>query len=180
MAGLSIFAWWYFRNPIPYLVYVCLFLLPMLIVTFIDLKHMIIPDSISIPGIVVGLIVHTLFKIDGDYLSSFIDSVAGILVGGGLLFLVAFAYEKLKKKEGLGGGDIKLIAMLGAFFGWKSVVLILLLSSLLGSIIGLVLILIFRKDSEYAIPYGPFLVLAGILNLFWGQELIFWYLGLFR
>jgi leader peptidase (prepilin peptidase)/N-methyltransferase len=179
MAVISVFAWIHFKNPLEYFIYLLLFLLPMVIVTFIDLKHMIIPDVISIPGIFIGIAVHTFLKIDGSYAASLLNSLVGILVGGGSLFLIAFFYEKIKKEEGLGGGDIKLIAMFGAFFGWKSVILIMLLSSILGSIIGLITIIILKKDGKYAIPYGPFLVFAAILNLFWGQDIVRWYLRLF-
>ncbi len=95
-----------------------------------------------------------------------------------MLFLVAIAYEKIKKCEGLGGGDVKLAAMLGAFLGWKCAIFVLLLSSIVGTIFGVALIIIYRKNSKYAIPYGPFLALAGLIGLFWGQAILSWYLGL--
>jgi len=152
---------------------------PLVVASFIDIRHMIIPDVISIPGIIVGIAVHTLFKLDGTYLMSAVGSVGGALLGGGILFIVAYAYEKLKKREGLGGGDVKLIAMLGAFLGYKAVLFILLLSSVLGSIIGIIMMLIFRKDSKYAIPYGPFIALSGIVYLFLGEKFVRWYISLF-
>ncbi len=180
MAGLSVFAWWYFGEPLRYFVYLCLFILPMMIVTGIDLYHYIIPDSISLPGIGVGFIVHLLLDgADTSYLWTAVDSAAGIVVGGGSLYLVALAYEKLRKQEGLGGGDVKLIAMMGAFFGWRAALLILLISSFVGSIAGLFMVVAFRKDMKYAIPFGPFLAAAGVIYLFMGQRLIGWYLGLF-
>jgi len=180
MTGLALLTWWYFGEPLRFLVYLCLFILPMVIVTGIDLYHRIIPDSISLPGIGVGLIVHLLLDGGGDrFLWVAIDSVAGVLVGGGALYLVAFAYEKVRKQMGMGGGDIKLIAMMGAFFGWKAALLILLMASFLGSIVGLLVIMILRKDLKYGIAFGPFLAAAGVINLFAGARIISWYTGLF-
>lgn len=176
---LSLFTWWYFQAPIAFLVYFCLLIMPLLIASVIDLKHYILPDSITLPGIVIGVAVHVLLEGRGDGLAHLIDSGLGILIGGGTLFLVAMAYEKIKKQEGLGGGDVKLIAMLGAFFGWRAAILILLMSSLLGSIVGLFLIIALRKNMKYAIPFGPFLAASGITYLFVGERLIDWYLGLF-
>jgi len=177
--AVSLFTWWYFKGPISYLVYFCLFLMPLFIASAIDLGHYILPDSITIPGIFVGIAVHTLLDGQGEYLSHAVDSLLGIAVGGGALYIVALVYEKIKKAEGLGGGDVKLIAMLGAFFGWRAALLILLMSSILGSIVGLFMVLAFRKGMKYAIPFGPFLALAGIVYLFAGERIIQWYLGLF-
>ncbi len=177
-ATLAVAVWWRFGQPLEFFVYLCLLIVPLVIVSFIDLKHRIIPDSISIPGIFVGVGAAVLLSVDGARLSAAIDSVLGAVVGGLTLFLVATAYEKLKKQEGLGGGDIKLIAMLGAFFGWRASIFILLVSSVLGSLVGLVMILVLRKDMKYAIPFGPFLAAAGIIYLFFGPRLILWYLGL--
>lgn len=176
--ALSLLAWWHFGEPLRYLVYFCLLIVPLIIASIIDLKHYIIPDSITIPGIIVGFAVHVLLEADG-YGMTALDSLLGVLVGGGALYVVAIAYERLKKQEGLGGGDVKLIAMLGAFFGWRASILILLMSSLLGSVVGLVLIIILRKGLKYAIPFGPFLAAAGLIYLFAGETIINWYLGLF-
>jgi leader peptidase (prepilin peptidase)/N-methyltransferase len=175
----SLFTWWYFASPVAYLVFFCLLIMPLLIASVIDLKHYILPDSITLPGIVIGIAVHTLLEGQGDGLAHLMDSGLGIVVGGGTLYLVATAYEKIKKQEGLGGGDVKLVAMLGAFFGWRAVILILLMSSLLGSVVGLFLIVALRKNMKYAIPFGPFLAASGITYLFVGERLIDWYLGLF-
>jgi len=177
--ALSLLAWWHFGEPLRYLVYFCLLIVPLLIVSVIDLKHYIIPDSITIPGIIVGFAVGVLLEGGLSYRMAALDSLLGILVGGGALYIVAIVYEKLKKQEGLGGGDVKLIAMLGAFFGWRASILVLLMSSLMGSVVGLVLIIILRKDLKYAIPFGPFLAAAGLIYLFAGERIINWYLGLF-
>jgi leader peptidase (prepilin peptidase)/N-methyltransferase len=103
----------------------------------------------------------------------------GVLVGGGFLCIVGLGYEWLKKQEGLGGGDVKLAAMLGAFFGWKAVIFILLVSSVLGSIVGILLIVVLKKGLKYAMPFGPFLVVAAYIYLFFGEKILNWYLSLF-
>ncbi|GFO58064.1 type 4 prepilin-like proteins leader peptide-processing enzyme [Geomonas silvestris] len=142
----------------------------LVVITFIDLEHQIIPDVISLPGIAVG------------FLSSFItgfgwlNSLIGILAGGGSLLLVAYAYQAVAKKDGMGGGDIKLMAMLGAFLGWKAVLFIIFAGSLLGSLIGVTLMLVQKKDSTLAIPFGPFLASGALLFIFFGREIIGWYL----
>ncbi len=178
---LSLFTWWKFGNPLEYFLYFLLLIMPLVVISLIDLEHRIIPNEISIPLIPVGLIVNVVLSASygWGYKSGAIDSILGILVGGGSLLLVAFGYEKLKKQEGLGGGDIKLIAGLGAFFGWRAVIFILFASSVIGSVIGLLMIAIFRKDMKYAIPFGPFLAAAGLLYLFWGREILTWYLSQF-
>ncbi len=180
LAGvLSIATFFYFQDLVLYFAYFCFLIAPLLAVIFIDLDHRIIPDSISLPGIVAGVLVHYLTAFPGEGSGALVDSGVGILVGGGFLFLVAFAYEKLKKREGLGGGDVKLAAMLGAFFGWKQVLMILLISSVLGSVIGLVVVSL-KKNWHYAIPFGPFLAAAATLQLFFGEPILYWYLSLFH
>src|SRR3989338_301425 len=175
----SLLTWWWFRDILSYLLYFLFFIAPLMVISFIDLKHLIIPDSISLPGIVVGLIVRLLLAPEGTHLSALMDGVIGILVGGGTLFLIAFAYEKIKKREGLGGGDVKLMAMLGAFFGWQATLFIMLLSSVLGLLIGIVLMIFFRKGFQYQLPFGPFIAFAGIIYLFIGPQMVSWYLSLF-
>ncbi len=152
-----------------------IFVAALVVVTFIDLDHQIIPDVISLPGIVVGF--GCSFFIPW---LSWIDSLVGILVGGGILLSIAWLYEKIAKREGMGGGDIKLLGMLGAFLGWKAVFPIIFIASLLGTLIGVPLMLIQRGDTRLAIPFGPFLAIAATVYLFWGQGLIYWYLHLFN
>lgn len=177
-ATISLQTFLHFRNLTFYVAYFCFLLAPLIAVIFIDLKHRIIPDSISLPGILIGVVVHYLAAPPGWEMKALLESAIGILVGGGFLFLVAFAYEKIKKREGLGGGDVKLAAMFGAFFGWREVLMILLIASVLGSVIGLVVVWT-KKNWQYALPFGPFLALAAYLQLFWGGLLLEWYLGLF-
>lgn len=150
-----------------------LFCWSLVVITFIDLEHRIIPDVISLPGIVVG------------FASSFLvpwltwkSSLIGIIVGGGSLLLVASAYQWITKKEGMGGGDVKLLAMMGAFLGWMAVPFIIFASSLVGSVIGITLMLVQKKDSKLAIPFGPFLAFGALLYIFYGRQIIHWYLNL--
>lgn len=146
----------------------------LIVIAFIDIDHQIIPDAISLPGIVVGFLCS--FAVPWI---SWSDSLLGILAGGGSLYLVAFVYERLTKKEGMGGGDIKLLAMIGAFLGWKAILPIVFFSSLMGTLVGVPVMLIKKADSKLAIPFGPFLAAAALFYLFWGPGLISWYLGMF-
>jgi len=146
------------------------FVAALIVITVIDLYHQIIPDVISIPGIGVGL----LGALIVPYIT-FFNSLLGILLGGGSLFVVATLYQWLFKREGMGGGDVKLLAMIGAFLGWESVVLTILLSSLIGSITGMIIMVIKGKDFKYAIPFGPFLSLGAVIALFYKSEIFSWY-----
>ncbi len=146
----------------------------LVVITFIDLDHQIIPDVISLPGIVIGFGCSFFLP----WLSWF-DSLLGIVIGGGSLLAVAVAYEFFTKKEGMGGGDIKLLAMIGAFLGWKAVLPIIFISSLVGTIVGVPLMLLKGADGRLAIPFGPFLAFASVFYLFWGPALVHWYLGFF-
>ena len=159
----------------PTLAFATLFLLcsALVVITFIDIEHQIIPDEISLPGIVVGFILS--FFIPGY---TWLNSLLGILLGGGSLLLVAYGYQWLTGKDGMGGGDIKLLAMMGAFLGWKSVLFIIFASSLIGSIVGVSIMLVQKKDSKQAIPFGPYLAFGAVLYIFYGKPLIRWYLGL--
>ena len=135
-------------------------------ITFIDIDHRIIPDELSLGGLAAGLILS--FLPGGDW----IGSVLGGVVGGGILFGTAFAYEKFAGREGMGGGDIKLIAMIGAFLGWKGALLTIFCASLLGTAGGLIAM---RKGSEglkTAVPFGPYLCAAALIARFLGDN--FW------
>ena len=151
------------------------FLCALLVITFIDVDYQIIPDAISLPGIGVGFAAALVL---GE--PSWKASLAGILLGGGLSWGVAEGYHWLTGREGMGGGDIKLLAMIGAFLGWRAVPVTLLLGSLAGTAIGVTLMLVQRRDRRTAIPFGPFLAIGAICALFWGDALIAWYLGFAR
>lgn len=150
-----------------------LFVASLVVITFIDLDHQIIPDAISLPGIVVGFVCSFFIP-----WLSWLESLIGVLLGGGILLAIAWGYEKLAKREGMGGGDIKLLAMLGAFMGWKAIFPIVFLSSLLGTIVGVPAMLLQRESTRFAIPFGPFLAAAAIVYLFWGDLIVHWYLSL--
>ena len=159
-----------FGPSLSYLFYF-LFVAALIVITVIDLYHQIIPDVISLPGIGVGLVASLM--IPQITLS---NSITGILFGSGSLFLVSAYYEWLRKKEGMGLGDAKLLAMIGAFLGWKAVILTIFFSSLIGSITGIIMMLLKGKDFKYAIPFGPFLSVGAVVALFYQNEIITWYL----
>lgn len=178
-AVLSIATYAHFKSMPEYLIYFCFLVAPLIVVVFIDLEHRLIPDVISVPGIVAGAMARLAFMKEGMLTPTLIDIALGVLVGGGFLCIVGLGYEFIKKQEGLGGGDVKLACMLGAFFGWKAIIFILLVSSILGSVVGLFLIFVLKKGLKYAMPYGPFLVAAAYIYLFFGERVLGWYLGLF-
>ncbi len=221
----------------------------LVVVTFIDLEHQIIPDEISITGIFIGFayssysttyvypataiglsvaiitllilfgrqllsILLTLFTKPssessesgeesefryGEYLKLFAltipamacgsyfllkfpgqnwaDSLLGILMGTDIIVLSTLLYYLLRKAEGMGGGDIKLLAMMGAFFGWQAIPFIIFVSSLAGSLIGIIVMLAKKGDGKLAIPFGPFLVIGALLHIFYGPQIVSWYFG---
>ncbi|SHI69169.1 type 4 prepilin peptidase 1 Aspartic peptidase. MEROPS family A24A [Malonomonas rubra DSM 5091] len=171
---LFVLVLWFFGFSWTALIY-ALFVSLLVVITFIDLDHQIIPDIISLPSIPIGFTCS--FAIPW---LSWLDSLLGILLGGGLLLVIAWLYEILLKREGMGGGDIKLLAMIGAFLGWKAIFPIIFFASLGGTLIGVPLMLIKGKDSRFALPFGPFLASASIIYLFWGEQIINWYLSFYR
>ena len=144
-------------------------------ISFIDIDHGIIPDVISLPGI-------PLFFALSFFVSeiSWSDAVLGILAGGGSLWLVAFLYLKLTGHDGMGMGDVKLLAMMGAFIGWQGVLFTIFFSSLTGTLIGFTLMVVQRGNMKMSIPYGPFLAAGGAAYTLFGPDLIHWYFTLFR
>jgi leader peptidase (prepilin peptidase)/N-methyltransferase len=146
----------------------------LLAIIFIDLRHQIIPDSISLPGILIGFFASFL-----NPLVTWQQAGLGLLLGGGVLYGIAAAYYLLAKREGMGGGDIKLLAMIGAFLGWQCLPFVIFGSSLLGSVVGIGAMLYQKKGGKTVIPFGPFLSLAGLLYLFFVSEInrfLQWYL----
>jgi len=157
----------------------CILCSALTVITFIDLDFQIIPDRITLPGIPLGLIAGS-FLLPDPFLRAtalgYKASLIGAVSGFSLFYLVAFLSIKILKKEGMGGGDIKLMAMLGAFLGWKAVLLTTFLGSLSGSIIGIGLMAFRGKEKGSLIPFGPFLALGALFSLFLGQEILIWYL----
>ncbi|MBI4972265.1 MAG: prepilin peptidase [Candidatus Omnitrophica bacterium] len=161
-----------------------IFISSLLIATFIDIKHRIIPDEISLGGIVLGFILNA---VRGFNLRPFsfspkpaANAFLGIIIGGGIIWLTGFLFDliyfKLFKRpaiqgetESMGGGDVKLLAMIGAFLGWQRALLTFFLAPFFGAVIG-VLNLLIKKD--HTIPYGPFLALSAILSIFWFNKIL--------
>lgn len=146
-----------------------------LIVLFaIDLELQILPNAITLPGILVGF----LFSLVGP--PGWRDSLIGIVVGGGVLYAIAGAYYLVRREEGLGMGDVKMLAMLGAFLGWRAVLLTLVLASFSGALIGVVMMITSRGGLRYALPFGTFLAIGAMVAMLAGDPIITWYLGFFE
>ena len=149
------------------------FIAALLVIIFIDIDHQIIPDVISLGGIPIGFIA-ACFLIPS---LNWLDSLIGIFVGGGTLYLVAWCYLRITGAVGMGLGDVKLLAMIGSFIGWQGVLLTIFMSSGIGTVVGIADMLGKRKNMKMRIPFGPFLAMGAIIHLFWGSELIAWYLN---
>ncbi len=147
----------------------------LLVIIFIDLDTFTIPDVITLPGMVAGLGASFLLPRMG-----ILRSAVGLVTGGGILFVVAIGYQMLRKREGIGGGDIKLLAMVGAFTGWQGCLFTIFGASLTGSIVGLAIMIRRRSGTQTPIPFGPFLSLASFLYVLVGDVLIHGYLHLLR
>jgi leader peptidase (prepilin peptidase)/N-methyltransferase len=145
----------------------------LLVVAGTDLSHKIIPNAVTFPGIVLGLVCATTILPLG-----FLNSLLGILIGGGILWFLAWVSPYLFGKVGMGGGDIKLLAMIGAFLGWKPALMTIMVGSFLGSLVGVTLIAVQVIKREDYIPFGPFLVCGALVALFFGQFILDWYQGL--
>jgi leader peptidase (prepilin peptidase)/N-methyltransferase len=155
----------------PELLVYFIFFSALLVIIFIDLDTWTIPDLITLPGIVAGLAASFLLPNVNLW-----QSLLGLLAGGGVLFLVAMGYQLLRKREGMGGGDIKLLAMIGAFLGLPGVIYTLFASSLAGSLVGVLFAFRDKSGGGTKIPFGPFLALGAMTYVFWGPPLINWYL----
>ena len=146
-----------------------------LIVLFItDLQHKILPNTITLPGIIVGFVC-SFFLPPG-----WVSSLIGLIVGGGFLWAIAEAYYRLRGQEGLGMGDVKLLAMIGAFLGWKLVLLTLVFASLTGSLAGGLVIASGRGSMKYALPFGTFLAVGALFAATWGEPIADWYFGFYQ
>jgi len=168
----------------------------LIVITFIDYDHQIIPDVITLPGMLAGLMLAPfvmsaladplpfhlggLLPHAGPYLTGFLNSFIGLLFGATPLFAIGWLWEKLRNIEAMGGGDVKLMGMVGSFLGWKGALLTIMLGALAGSVVGITLILLHRHKMDKVIPFGPFLAVGAVMTLFYGYDIISWYLGLIR
>ena len=165
-AAVLVMAYAAFGPSVDFLV-ACVLLPALVALTAIDLDHQMIPDAITLPGILIGLVVNlTTRRI------SWLDSVIGMLLGGGLFLVII-----LVSRGGMGGGDLKLGAMLGAFLGWKALLVALFVAIVLGGVIGAVLLATGRRGRKDPIPFGPFLAAGGAMALFWGERVFSWWMG---
>jgi leader peptidase (prepilin peptidase)/N-methyltransferase len=175
LAGtMSVCVFVFFGPTMTGLVYFILVMV-LIAVTFIDIDHRIIPDKITLPGIPIFFLL-ALFLPN----LSVTGSLIGILAGGGSLYLVAWGYLLMTGQEGMGGGDIKLLAMIGAVVGWQGILFTIFAGSVLGCAVGLALMVKNRKGMKLAVPFGPFLSVGAVIYLFYGQPLINWYFNLLK
>ncbi|MFN2353143.1 MAG: A24 family peptidase [Desulfopila sp.] len=145
-----------------------LFCAALLVIIWIDIYHQIIPDSISLPGVVLGF----CFSLITPMLT-WQDSLIGLVAGGGSLYLIALLYVLVRKQDGMGGGDIKLLAMIGAFLGWQSLLFVVFFSSLSGAIVGIASIIKEGTGAATRIPFGPFLSMAALVFLFFEEQILY-------
>lgn len=159
----------------PYLLTTLGFFLPLLVALVIDLQHLMLPDIITLSGPLTGFAYRLIFPV-GDRFHFFLEGLIGAALGLGLTWSVGAIYRRLRHQEGLGGGDIKLAMMLGAWIGWEGVLWSLFAASFFGTIVGGGWLLLSRRSHSTPIPFGPFLIVAAFLFFFWGQAWIEWYL----
>ena len=150
----------------------CLFLFcaALVVIVVIDIYHQIIPDVISLPGIVAGL----LFSFFSSTLT-WQDSLIGIALGGGVLYAIALLYFFIRKVDGMGGGDIKLLAMIGAWLGWQSLPFVIFASSFSGTLVGLIAMGYQKKGGHTRIPFGPFLSISALIYVFFSSKIIYFF-----
>ncbi len=144
----------------------------LLVITFIDLDYQIIPDRLSLGGIVIGIL--ALRWLDVGYK----DALIGLALGTGMLLAIIYGYYLLTKRQGMGGGDVKLLGMIGVFTGWQGVLFTVFMSSFIGTLIGIPWVYIQKGTLKSAIPFGPFLCLGALIYVLWGEQIIRWYFGL--
>jgi leader peptidase (prepilin peptidase)/N-methyltransferase len=166
----------------------------MIVLVFTDLRERILPDVVNFTGLGLGLLLSFFTTpVDGTALAltkrifqfpppapvlSFVDALLGAAAGSGLLWLVSEGYFRLRGREGMGMGDVKMMLMAGAFLGLKRTLLTIFTGSVLGSVLGIIVILARRKDSDYELPFGTFLGMAALLVVFFGTPIVYWYQGL--
>jgi leader peptidase (prepilin peptidase)/N-methyltransferase len=174
VTGAAFVAGYLIYGPTPLLAARLLFACAMIVLFAIDLRHQILPNVITLPGIVVGFVLS--FALEPGWLASLI----GLLAGGGILFAIGESYYRLRGVEGLGMGDVKMLAMIGAFLGWQLMLVTLVLASFAGSLVGVALIASGRGGMKLALPFGTFLAVGALVAAVAGEPLLAWYLGYYE
>ena len=151
-----------------------LFVSTMIVLFAIDLEHQVLPNVITLPGLICGL-VFALFLPPGLR-----DALIGVVVGAGVLFAIAEGYYRLRGDEGMGMGDVKMLSMIGAFLGWKLTILTLVLASFAGSFAGILLLVSRRGTLKAALPFGTFLAAAAFVASTAGEGILAWYLSFYQ
>lgn len=157
-----------------FLLEVLIYQFGIVVCSFIDFDHMILPDEFTIGGTIIALL--------GAWLNperQFLEALIGMIFGGGFLWFMAYAYYLISKNEGMGGGDIKLLAWIGALLGWKAIPFVIMVSAISGSMIGILIALKSKDGLKTAIPFGPYLAFSGVLYIFGGHEWAIQYFNLF-
>jgi leader peptidase (prepilin peptidase)/N-methyltransferase len=172
-AAMFAAAWWYY-GPSLLLASRLAFGCALIVLFAIDLEHHLLPNVITVPGIIIGF-AFSLFTEP-----EWVASLLGILVGGGVLWAIAVEYYLIRHEEGLGMGDVKMLAMIGAFVGWKLTLITLMMASFAGSFVGIILIVSRRGGMKYALPFGTFLAMGAALAATIGPGVLDWYLGFYR
>jgi leader peptidase (prepilin peptidase)/N-methyltransferase len=170
-AGMFAGAWWLY-GPTPLFASRVVFACALIVLFAIDLEHHLLPNVITLPGIVVGVL-FSFFTEPG-----WVDSLIGVLVGGGSLLSMFYLYLAVRKKEGMGMGDPKMLAMIGAFLGWKMTLVALMFASLTGSLFGLAMLGTRRGGLESMLPFGCFLALGAAVAATVGPAVLDWYLAI--
>jgi leader peptidase (prepilin peptidase)/N-methyltransferase len=166
--GYAIYGW------TPLLAVRLLFACAMIVLFVIDLQHRILPNVITLPGIVLGLVFSVMLPAPG-----WLPATIGAVVGGGALFVIAEAYYRIRGVEGLGMGDVKMLAMIGAFLGWQLTLVTLMLASFSGSIIGVGLMAFGKRGMQAALPFGTFLAVGALVAAVYGDALLAWYISFY-
>ena len=172
-AAMFAAAWWYY-GPGALLVSRLVFGCALIVLFAIDLEHQLLPNLITVPGIVAGLAFSFLTQ------PGWFDSILGVVAGGGVLWAIAEGYYLVRHEDGLGMGDVKMLAMIGAFVGWKLTLITLMMASFAGSFVGILLIVSRRGGMKYALPFGTFLALGAVLAATIGPGVLDWYLRFYR
>ena len=173
VTAIVFLAHWYAFGPTPLFAARLVFGCALIVLFMIDLEHQILPDVVTLPGIVIGVAL-SVFLPPGP-----IESLIGLLLGGGLLWAIAEAWFRLRKVDAMGFGDVKMLAMVGAWLGWKMVILTFVLSSMMGGLVGVVLLASRRADMATRVPFGTMLAVAAMMASLYGGPILAWYLSRF-